>query len=89
MDKPPKAGQQGNTVPAQGEKQQPAPRMPHERDESADSQVAREPSGKRMGARAHDDIAQGRTDTGTGPVMDETYDKVREGTPRPDKKFRP
>ena len=87
MDK--QAAPQGNTVPVQGEKQEPAPRMPHERDESADSQASREPSGERVGAMAHDDLAKGRTDTDKGPVMEETYDKVREGTPQPDKKFRP
>jgi hypothetical protein len=88
MEKP-TSDPQGNTVPVQGEKQQPAPRMPHERDESADSQQAREPSAKRLGAVAHDDLEQGRADTGKGPVLEETYDKVRAGTPQPDKKFRP
>jgi hypothetical protein len=63
--------------------------MPHERDESADSQPAEEPSAKRMGAVAHDDMERGLVDTDKGPVLDETYDKVRAGTPNPEKKFRP
>ena len=80
---------QGNTVPAQGPRQERAPRMPHERDESSDSQAAQEPSGQRQGAIAHDDVERGLVDTDRGPVLDKTYDKVREGTPDPEKKFSP
>jgi hypothetical protein len=82
-------GRQGNTMPAQGESQQPSPRLPHERDESADSQAAGEPSGRRMAERARNDIEQGRVDTDKGPALDATYDKVREGAKDPVKKFRP
>ena len=78
----------GNTIPVLGEEQQPAPRQPHERDQSADSQKAGEPSGKRMGALAHRDIEQGRVDTDKGPVLDATYDKLREGASQPEKRFR-
>jgi hypothetical protein len=80
---------QGNTLPAQGPTQDRVPRMPHERDESADSQATAEPSNKRMGAIAHDDLERGLVDTDKGPVLDQAYDKVREGTPHPEKKFRP
>jgi hypothetical protein len=80
---------QGNTVPVQGETQQRSPRMPHEHDESADSQAAGEASGKRMGERAREDLEQGQVDTDKGPALDATYDKVREGTRNPSKKFRP
>jgi hypothetical protein len=83
QDKP-----QGNTVPVQGETQERAPRMPHERDESADSQQPSEPSGQRMGAIAHDDLAEGQVDTDKGPVLDATYDKVREGASQPVKQKR-
>ena len=79
----------GETRPAQGPAQEPVPRMPHERDESADSQTADEPSAKRMGKLGHDDLERGLVDTDKGPVLDRTYDKVREGTPDPEKKFRP
>jgi hypothetical protein len=79
----------GDTVPAQGETQQRSPRMPHERDESADSQAAGEPSGQRLGRIGHDALEQGQVDTDKGPVLDATYDKVREGTKDPAKKFRP
>jgi len=80
---------QGNTVPAQGPTQDRVPRMPHERDESADSQAGGEASNKRMGAMAHRDLERGLVDTDKGPVLDQAYDRVREGTPNPDKKFRP
>lgn len=83
QDKP-----QGETVPVQGEKQQRSPRLPHERDESAGSQAAAEPSGQRMGRIAHDDLAEGQVDTDKGPVLDATYDKVREGASQPVKQLR-
>ena len=79
----------GNTVPVQGETQERVPRMPHERDESADSQGASEPSGQQMGRIAHEDIERGVVDTDKGPVLDQTYDKVREGADDPVKKFGP
>ncbi len=74
-----RATPQGNTLPAQGERQQAVPRLPHERDESADSQPAGEASGRRMGAMAHRDLEKGRQDTDKGPVMDATYERLREG----------
>ena len=70
---------QGNTIPAQGETQDRVPRMPHERDESADSQPRLEPSAKRLGEQAHEDLAQGLVDTSKGPELDATYDKMRDG----------
>jgi hypothetical protein len=79
----------GETVPVQGETHQRAPRMPHERDESADSQAASEPSGPRMAEAAREDIERGVVDTDKGPVLEETYDKLREGTPDPSEKFSP
>jgi hypothetical protein len=80
---------QGDTVPVQGQTQQRSPRMPHERDESADSQSAGEPSARSVGAQAHQDLAQGQVDTDKGPALDAAYDKVREGAKDPVKKFRP
>jgi hypothetical protein len=79
----------GNTIPVQGETQDRVPRMPHERDESADSQEADEPSNKRMGQLAHDDMEKGLVDTSKGRELDKTYDKVREGAQDPVKKFPP
>lgn len=79
----------GETVPVQGETQERVPRTPHERDESADSQAASEPSGDAIGRQAHDDLERGLVDTDKGPVLDKAYDKVREGAQDPVKKFRP
>ncbi len=84
QDKP-----QGNTVPAQGETQDGVPRMPHERDESADSQARMEPSNQRMGQLARKDAERGVADTSKGAELDATYDKLREDVPDGDKKFRP
>lgn len=69
----------GNTVTAQGETQEPRPRMPHEQDESADSQAAGEPTARRIGGLAHDDVAEGRVDTDKGPVLDATYERQKGG----------
>jgi len=87
-EEPKAQGRQGDTLPVQGSTQERTPRMPHERDESADSQPADEPSGKRMGGIAHDDMERGLVDTDKGPALDETYDKLREGEKDGEKKFR-
>jgi hypothetical protein len=79
----------GNTVPLQGETQERSPRAPHEHDESADSQAQDEPSSQRVGQAAREDVERGVVDTDTGPVLDQTYDKVREGADDPLKKFSP
>lgn len=71
----------GNTSTVQGETQQPVPRMPHERDESADQQAQSEPSAKRVGCLAHDDIERGVADTTRGVELDATYHRLREGAP--------
>jgi hypothetical protein len=85
----PRDKQEGQTLPVQGESQQGVPRMPHERDESADSQSANEPSARAVGQAAHDDLQRGLVDTDKGPALDKAYDKVREGATDPVKKFRP
>lgn len=64
-----------NTTPQQGERQERSPREPHERDESADSQAAGEPSQERMGEIARQDIESGKTDTDKGPVLRELHEK--------------
>ena len=84
--RPATRAKQGNTVPAQRETQQEVPRMPHERDESADSQAAQEPSGQRVGRQAQEDVERGLVDTDKGPVLDQAYEKMREGTGDPVRK---
>jgi hypothetical protein len=78
----------GNTTPQQGEQQERAPRTPHERDESADSQRPEEPSQDRMARAAREDVERGQVDTDKGPVLDETYERVR-GSDDPERKFSP
>ena len=74
-DAPPPS--RGDTVTAQGENQAPKARMPHERDESADSQAADNADARRMGRIAHDDVEDGLRDTTKGAELDATYHRVR------------
>ncbi|HET8744215.1 MAG TPA: hypothetical protein VFM98_01320 [Ramlibacter sp.] len=70
----------GNTVTAQGETQQPKAQMPHERDESAASQASEDPTARRMGRMAHDDLMEGQQDTSKSQELDATYHEMRKGT---------
>lgn len=79
----------GKTTMAQGEDQKEVPRMPHEHDESADSQAQMEPSNRRMAQVAQRDAERGVADTTKGAELDATYDKLREDVPDGEKKFRP
>jgi hypothetical protein len=47
------------------------PRLPHDRDESADSQVLGPPDTQAIGRKAFDDIEAGRVDTDRGPVLEQ------------------
>jgi hypothetical protein len=59
------------------------PRLPHERDESTDSQGDAAPDNAPIGRQAHDDVQRGLVDTDRGPVVDDIYnDKVRGRAPR-------
>jgi hypothetical protein len=69
---------EGNTVMQQGETQVPKARMPHERDESADSQGPGEASARRIGQIAHDDVMEGQPDTEKGPVLDAAYERQKD-----------
>lgn len=60
---------------------EPAPRLPHERDESVDSQVGA-PTPVIRQAKA--DMESERVDTDRAGPMDEVYQReMREGTPKP------
>lgn len=53
-----------------------APRLPHERDQSSDSQ--QDQDGSEMGRKAMEDVERGVVDTGRGPEIDRVYnEKVR------------
>ena len=53
------------------------PRLPNERDESADSQSGGEPSGQAVGRQAVEDLERGLADTSMAPVTDATYRRVK------------
>jgi hypothetical protein len=52
------------------------PRLPHDRDESADSQVLGPPDTHEIGRKAFDDIEAGRVDTDRGPVLEQLGRKL-------------
>jgi hypothetical protein len=47
------------------------PRLPHELDESADSQEKAAPDTQAIGRKAYEDVKAGRVDTDRGPVIEE------------------
>lgn len=69
---------EGDTVLVQGENQVPKARMPHERDESTDSQEGASSQVRRMGRIAHDSETSGQQDTDKGPVLDAAYERQQE-----------
>ena len=68
-----------DTVTAQGENQAPKARQPNEHDESADSQVADNPTMREMGRIAHDAAVEGQQDTSKAQETDATYHRMRQG----------
>ncbi|MCR6478599.1 hypothetical protein NU688_20755 [Variovorax sp. ZS18.2.2] len=55
-----------------------APRLPHEHDQSSDSQQTQDGQPPKVGRQAHDDVERGVVDTDRGPEADRVYnDKVR------------
>ena len=54
------------------------PRLPHEHDESSDSQESQGGEPTEVGKRAHEDVERGLVDTDRGPVTDRVYrEKVK------------
>lgn len=53
-------------------------RLPHEHDESSDSQRS---APRQVMRQAAEDLKQGKVDTGVGPPMDETYRRLRDSDP--------
>jgi len=49
------------------------PRLPHELDESADSQQQGDTQPSEVGRKAYEDIQAGRVDTDRGPVLEELF----------------
>jgi len=81
---PPVRQGEGETKPARSSG--PAPRLPHEHDESADSQRTAEPAQTEIGATALDDVDSGKTPTDRSAETDQTYNrnfKRSDDPPRP------
>ncbi|RZI94462.1 MAG: hypothetical protein EOP78_08865 [Variovorax sp.] len=55
-----------------------APRLPHERDQSSESQQTTDDKPTRVGKQGAEDVERGLVDTDRGPVTDRVYnDKVK------------
>ena len=54
-----------------------APKMPHEQDESADSQQACNVSTEQIGKQAFEDIDSGQVDTDRGSVTQRVYEGLK------------
>lgn len=72
QDKPPP--QPGKTQSSVN--QEPQPRLPHEHDESADSQESEPRPEIEQAAK---DVEKGLVDTDRGPELDKAYDKQKRG----------
>ncbi|MES2533026.1 MAG: hypothetical protein V4636_18430 [Pseudomonadota bacterium] len=66
-------GDDGNTQPEQNGES--APRLPHERDQSSDSQQNKDGSVPKVGKDAFNDVERGVVDTDRGPVTDKVYNE--------------
>jgi hypothetical protein len=61
----------------------PRPRLPHEHDQSADSQAGTTSQPDEKGRRAQQDLERGLVDTDRGPLLDRLYQRLfRRGPPR-------
>ncbi|RQO48635.1 hypothetical protein DBV14_19795 [Variovorax sp. KBW07] len=59
---------------------EPAPRLPHERDQSSESQQTQDGQPTKVGRQAHEDVERGLVDTDRGLEANRVYDdnkKVR------------
>lgn len=54
-----------------------APKLPHERDESANSQQARNTSTAQVGQQAYEDVDSGQVDTDKGSVTQRVYEGLK------------
>lgn len=74
-----RAGRTSASRSTQGEASGVQPRLPNERDESADSQAGGTPGAQAMGRQALRDLERGLADTSMAPVTDRTYRAVKGG----------
>jgi hypothetical protein len=79
------APRQGNTLPrVNGDK---SPRLPHEHDESSDSQHEAQP--QEVMQQAHKDVRRGLVDTDRSKQMDEVYNRTLKSGKAPKNKTKP
>jgi len=71
-------GQRRDQLGTEGERRE--PRLPHERDESSDSQNTGDVRGVMQ--QAHDDLREGQQDTDRGPPLDRAYQHQKAGGDR-------
>lgn len=69
----------GRTQPMTPEGTATEPRLPHERDESSDSQTRQEPHPEMV--QAHEDVEAGLVDTDRGVPIDRAYQKQKVDAP--------
>jgi hypothetical protein len=67
----PDAHTTGATTTAREHKREPA--LPHEQDESSNSQASSAPQQRELGRQAYGNATDGTTDTDSGPLMDQVY----------------
>jgi hypothetical protein len=72
----------GHTLPSRETASE--PRLPHERDESTDSQSRVSDAAKKFGDQAFADLQSGKVDTDRGPPADRAYQAQRQPGPKPD-----
>ena len=60
-----------------GDKEKSEPKLPHERDQSASSQVDGTPMDDERARKGHDDIERGVVDTDKGPVLEQLDERMK------------
>lgn len=71
MKDPQRRPSKGLTLPTRANLRE--PRLPHERDESSDSQTEPPAEVREVGRQAAQDLQRGLVDTDRGPVLDRLY----------------
>lgn len=67
------AAPNGETTASRGQAREPS--LPHEQDESSDSQASATPAQQEVGRKAFGNATDGTTDTDRGPLMDKMYNE--------------
>ena len=85
IERPLPAARRAETPPARQDElwpedpvrpQAPSPHLPHEDDQSSQSQASATPQHRPIGEKAYEDTTSEREDTDRGPVMDDIYHRL-------------